>query len=328
VAIKPINKRMKNKKGNSKNARRKFLMQTALGIGSLSLSGLLSSCSGDPPAGNIDKNGDTVKLLSPDGKLVEVDSSHVHTCGHATRKEARKGIPDRKFVMVIDLAKCNNERKCVTACQKAHDLSPDQEWMKVYLLQNSEETAHYWFPKPCFHCDNPICVSVCPVGATFKRSDGIVLVDNEQCIGCKFCMTGCPYSSRVFNWESPITYTQDEEYSPETGKPGKIGTVGKCDFCPDMAKEGELPHCVTACPMGTIYYGDINEDTVSNGVEVVRFSKLIAERDGYRFAEELGTQPSVYYLSAKDRTYPVEKGLDNLSDEMKEYYKKKLSGSV
>ena len=245
-------------------------------------------------------------------------------------EESRNGIPGRKFVMVFDLAKCNNARKCITSCQKAHNLAPDQEWLKVYLLKDSDKTAPYWFPKPCFHCDNPICVSVCPVGATYKRSDGIVLIDNERCIGCKFCMTGCPYSSRTFNWESPHTQTnvavQDEEYSPETSNPRKIGTVGKCDFCPDMVRAGELPHCVTACPMGTIYYGDINEDAVSNGTEVVRFSELIASRDGYRYAEELGTQPSVYYLSPKDRTDPVEKGLENLSGEMKKHFTKILKG--
>ncbi len=317
---------------NTKNTRREFLKRsTAIGIGTASLGGLLSACSTEKTGETeIEESGDTVKLLSQDGKLVEVDSSHVHHFRPASREESRKGIPGRKFVMVIDLAKCNNERKCVTSCQKAHNLAPDQEWIKVYLLKHSDKTSFYWFPKPCFHCDNPICVSVCPVGATFKRTDGIVLIDNEQCIGCKFCMTGCPYSSRIFNWESPITQVdlepKDEEYSPETSKPGQIGTVSKCDFCPDMVRQGELPHCVTACPMGAIYYGDINEDAVSNGTEVVRFSELISQRDGYRYAEELGTKPSVYYLSAKDRTYPVEKGLDNLSEELKEHFMKKLAG--
>ena len=285
----------------NKNSRRDFLMRgAALGIGTTSLVGLISACStGKTGETEIKETGDTVKLLNQDGQLVEVDSSHIHHCKPATVEGSREGIPGRKFVMVFDLAKCNNERKCVTSCQKAHNLAPDEEWMKVYLLKDSEKTAPYWFPKPCFHCDNPICVSVCPVGATFKRSDGIVLIDNERCIGCKFCMTGCPYSSRTFNWEAPIAQSdhkaKNKDYSPETSNPRQIGTVGKCDFCPDMVREGELPHCVTACPMGTIYYGDINEDAVSNGSEVVRFSDLIAQRDGYRYAEELGTN-QVYII--------------------------------
>lgn len=318
---------MKGKSENKKNTRRDFLkISTLLGVGTASFGSLLSSCSNDKS--ETTKSGDTVKVLTPEGKLVEIDSSHLHHCKPIKPEEAREGIPGRKFVMVIDLAKCNNERKCVTSCQKAHNLSPGQEWIKVYLLKEADHSAYHWFPKPCFHCDNPICVSVCPVGATFKRSDGIVLIDNERCIGCKFCMTGCPYSTRTFNWESPITQADitpdDDNYSPETSVPRKIGTVGKCDFCPDMIRQGELPHCVTACPMGTIYFGDIYEDAVSNGAEILRFSELITQRDGYRYAEELGTKPSVYYLSAKDRNYPVENGLENLSPEMREHFKKQL----
>ncbi len=316
---------MKNESEKNKNSRRDFLkLGAAIGAGT-SLGCFLSSCSNEKS--EISDSGDTIKLLAPEGELVEVDSSHVHKCKPMNPKESRKGIPGRKFVMVIDLAKCNNERKCVASCQKAHHLTHGQEWIKVYLLRDSEHTAYYWFPKPCFHCDNPICVSVCPVGATFKRTDGIVLIDNERCIGCKFCMTGCPYSTRTFNWESPITQDVldgNEPYSPETSIPNKIGTVGKCDFCPDLVREGKLPHCVTACPMGTIYFGDINEDAVSNGTEIVRFTELIAQRNGYRYAEELGTKPSVYYLSSKDRTYPVEKGLDNLDEKMREHFEKKL----
>jgi Fe-S-cluster-containing dehydrogenase component len=318
---------MKSDSNSKKNDRREFLKKsTAICLGTASVGAFLTSCANSEQAEGNKK--DTVKLLNTNGELVEVDSAHVHKCKPANRQDARKGIPGRKFVMVIDLAKCNNERKCVSSCQEAHQLSHGQEWIKVYLLKDSEHTAHYWFPKPCFHCDNPICVSVCPVGATFKRTDGIVLIDNEQCIGCKFCMTGCPYSTRTFNWESPITQEDinpdKKMHSPETSMPGEIGTVGKCDFCPDMVRNGELPHCVTACPMGTIYFGDVNEDAVSNGVEVVRFSELIAQRDGYRYAEELGTKPSVYYLSPKDRTYPVEKGLDNLDEEIRAHFEKKL----
>jgi molybdopterin-containing oxidoreductase family iron-sulfur binding subunit len=323
---------MKKENENNLNTRRNFLRRSAsLGLGATSLVSLITACSNENTVGAEEvESGDTVKLLSPEGNLVEVNASHVHHCKPASVKESRNGIPGRKFAMVFDLAKCNNERKCITSCQKAHNLAPDEEWLKVYLLRDSEETAPYWFPKPCFHCDNPMCVSVCPVGATFKRSDGIVLIDNERCIGCKFCMTGCPYSARTFNWDAPITASNPDhehvEYSPETSNPRKIGTVGKCDFCPDMVRNGELPHCVTACPMGTIYFGDINEDAVSNGTEVVRFSDLVAKNDGYRFAEELGTKPSVYYLSAKNRTDPIERGLENVSEAMREHYLKKLKG--
>ncbi|NCA74836.1 MAG: 4Fe-4S dicluster domain-containing protein [Alphaproteobacteria bacterium] len=223
--------------------------------------------------------------------------------------------------MVIDLAKCKNARKCVEACQKGHHLPKGQEFMKIYLLQDSDKTSPYWFPKPCFHCDNPLCVSVCPVGATYKRSDGIVLVDNERCIGCKFCMTGCPYSSRVFAWKHYPEFDEDKEpYSPEAGSPGKEGTVSKCDFCPDLIRVGKVPYCVSACPMGVIYFGDIDEDTVTNGTDTFQFSQLIKDRAGYRYLENLGTRPCVYYLPPVDRQYDVSLGFGDLNEEIKNRY--------
>lgn len=271
------------------------------------------------------ESGEKIRLLTPDGKLVEVDKSHIYPSEgqpYISPSASREGIPHRKFVMVIDLAKCKNARACVEKCQSGHHLPSHQEFMRVYLMQDSKETAPYWFPKPCFHCDKPLCVSVCPVGATFKRSDGIVLVDNERCIGCKFCMTGCPYSARVFNWEhySEFEKGKDQPYSPETSVPGVEGTVSKCDFCPDLAREGKLPYCVSACPMGVIYYGDILEDIVTNGDETIRFSELIKNRAGYRHLEDLGTQPNVYYLPPVNRQFPIDRGFSDLDEEVSNRY--------
>jgi len=269
------------------------------------------------------ETGEKVKLLSPDGKLVEVNKSQCHECP-ATGKEARQGIPNKKMVMVIDLARCRNARKCLEGCQKMHYLPPKIEWIKFFLLRDSEDTSPYWFPKPCLMCNNPPCVKVCPVGATFKRTDGIVLIDNERCIGCKFCMAACPYSSRVFIWTDPNELREQKgvKYSPETSQPLKMGTVSKCDFCPDMVRKGKLPSCVTSCPNGVFYYGDKNEDTVTNGTETVRFSELIQQRSAYRFMEELGTEPGVYYLPNVNRLFDYKVGFDELSQEEIELYKK------
>ena len=195
-------------KGKKKQSRRKFFFKTATAtIGAISGAGLLAqSC--ETKTGS----GETMTLLSPDGTLVEVDKANVAPAkAPAHGKAARKGIPNKKFVMVIDLARCRNARKCVTNCQKMHQLAPEDEWIKVFLMQDSSDTAPYWFPKPCFHCNQPPCVKVCPVGATYKRTDGLVLVDNERCIGCKFCMTACPYSSRVFQWKDPQEDHEDDE---------------------------------------------------------------------------------------------------------------------
>lgn len=259
----------------------------------------------DKPVPNL-----TTALL-PNGKLVQVNvgtNAPPHPHLPPTDPAVRRGVPGRKWIMVIDLAKCDGCKNCTRECNKMHNTPPDREWIKVFQMKDAQHTAPYWFPKPCFHCDNPPCTKVCPVDATFKREDGIVLIDNERCIGCRFCMAACPYSTRFFNWGQPDNSPDalKHEYSPETGFPRKVGTVEKCDFCPDMAAKGLLPVCITSCGMGAIYYGDQNEDAVTNSKgETERLSKLLEARAGYRYMEELGTEPRVYYLPPKNRMYPT-----------------------
>lgn len=296
---------MENDKSKS-DSRRQFIKNISTGS-VLAVSGLgiyaTSSCN--------KSSAEKTTLLTTDGKLVQVSNSEIQELEHLHQgvdpTEARDGIPGKKFVMVVDLAKCKNARKCVTACDKHHNLTPDRPYIKVLEMQDNEKSAPYWMPKKCFQCDNPPCVKVCPVGATYKRTDGIVLIDNERCIGCRFCMAACPYSARVFNWASPPEGKLDLAYSPETSLPSKIGTVAKCDFCPDMLRAGKLPHCVPACPNGVIYFGNELDDAVTNGEETVRLSTILKEKAGYRYMEELGTKPRVYYLPPVDRLFPFEK---------------------
>jgi molybdopterin-containing oxidoreductase family iron-sulfur binding subunit len=198
-----------------------------------------------------------------------------------------------------------------------HKKRPPIEWIKVNKMQDAHDTAPYWMAQPCFHCDNPPCTKVCPVDATFKRNDGVVLIDNNRCIGCRFCMAACPYNARVFNWGPNWGKGAEADASPnacvttcndsiETSLQDKMGTVSKCDFCVDMARKSMLPDCVTSCPNGTLFFGDANEDTVTNGEDTFRLSELIRDRSGYRYLEELGTEPRVYYLPPVDRQFPFE----------------------
>ncbi len=312
----------------NKNTNRRKFLQNGLKLGTALAAGAATAMSigsedGEPAP------KETVKVLTTDGQVIEVEKKKVckiDPCTPPQGVEARRGIPGRKFVMVIDLAKCKNARKCIEGCQEGHNLSPDVEWLKVYLMKDNPQGEPYWFPRQCFHCDNPPCVKVCPVGATFKREDNLVLVDSDRCIGCKFCVVACPYSVRVFNWEKPPeSAVAKADYSPETSVPAQIGTVNKCDFCADRAREGKLPYCATSCPMGAIYYGDKNEDAVSNGTETLRFKQLIKERSGYRYREELGTAPNVYYLPPVDRMFDYERGLTDLPEEKKHIYDKIIS---
>ncbi|MDP3312406.1 4Fe-4S dicluster domain-containing protein [Lutibacter sp.] len=313
---------------NNENSRRKFLnnglkIGAATAIGSVVLANLASKLTAQEDSAATD----TMELMTTDGTIIQVDSASVIEAApkheHEEAYNVREGMPNRKFVMVVDLAKCKNALKCQVSCNKNHYITGDNAWLKVYKMQESKETAPYWMPTLCQHCDQPACVTVCPVDATFKRRDGLVLIDNERCIGCRFCMAACPYSTRVFNWSEPnqgeITMTMDMEgksaYSPEhTGFPSIKGTVDKCDFCPHSIAEGELPHCVTACPNGVFYFGDKYEDTVTNGDETFRFSQLLKNKAGYRIMEGLGTEPSVYYLPPTDRLVDFEEGLEHFTE--------------
>ncbi len=175
------------------------------------------------------QSGQTVPVLSPDGQLYHVLRQQMDAAPAKGPKDpaVREGVPGRKWIMVIDLAKCAGLKKCTEACQAMHFTPPTQEWIKVFTMQDAEATAPYYFPRPCFHCDNPPCTKVCPVDATFKRKDGVVLIDNDRCIGCRFCMAACPYSVRHFNWGEPEVPqgASKRPYSPETSTPARKGTV-------------------------------------------------------------------------------------------------------
>jgi len=289
-----------------KKSRRSFLQNLGL-AGPALLAGnvLLAGCSSPE---NV--SGKKTKVLTADNRLVEVDASRITDASQPAEKgyltkRGRKGLPGKKFVLVVDLGKCKNARKCMDKCEAVHQLRPDQHHLNVLLMKDSEHTSPYYMPKHCQHCDNPPCVKVCPVDATFKRSDGIVLIDNERCIGCRFCIAACPYTARSFNWYEPIDAEKyrDIPYDIEKNVPQKKGTVTKCTFSADCLREGKLPYCVSACPNGVYYFGNLYQNSVTNGTtgETVSLSALLAKNSAYRLMEDLGTAPSVYYLPPKDR---------------------------
>ena len=314
---------------DSKKSRKDFL-KSGLFAGAAAATGvgLLSSFKSPEEA------GEKVKVMTSDGKLVEVEVNKLApTTSNVPQedlsltdlqKRGREGIPGKKWVMVIDLSKCRNARKCMDSCQHAHHLKPEQHHINVMQMQTAENTAPFYMPKPCMHCDNSPCTKVCPVDATFKRQDGIVLIDNERCIGCRFCVAACPYSARVFNWTETIDEKKDnnDTYDIELNVPQKKGTISKCLFSADRLREEELPYCVSACPNGVYYFGDRNEDAVTNGTtkETVRFSELIEKNAGYTLMPELGTKPSVYYLPPKDRMFEFDEEDKKKLDEEREHH--------
>lgn len=238
------------------------------------------------------------------GQLVGADGNAL--AAPAAAPTPAPGATPRRWVMVIDLARCDGCGVCTESCNKMHNVPAGQEWIHVIKMQDPRTNATYWMPKPCFQCDNSPCTKVCPVSATFKREDGVVLIDQDRCIGCRYCMAACPYSTRWFNWTEPIKSAAEMSmaYDIEMNMPHRKGVAEKCLFCPSLLRKGELPACAADCSMGAIWVGDEIEDLVSNSRgETQKFSKLIADNAGYRFLEELGTAPRVWYLPPRDRKY-------------------------
>jgi molybdopterin-containing oxidoreductase family iron-sulfur binding subunit len=230
------------------------------------------------------------------------------------RRTLEKPVQARRWVMVIDLRKCVGCSACTIACVSENKLPPGV----VYRPVTDEEIGTYpnvirrFRPRPCMQCDNPPCVPVCPVGATWKQADGVVVIDYERCIGCRYCITACPYAARTFDFgsfytkgtpatpaaivgqERAVVYEKAEsfEYQHKWSRvknKSPIGNARKCQFCLHRLEAGMLPACVTTCIGRATYFGDANEP--ENLV-----SELIGSPNVMRLKEEMGTEPRVYYL--------------------------------
>ncbi len=203
----------------------------------------------------------------------------------------------RQWVMVIDLRRCDGCKKCTEACQKVHHLPKDTEWIKVQELKNKRGQP-FFMPRPCMQCENAPCVRVCPVGASFHDAEGLVLVDQDRCIGCRMCMAACPFGARYFVDEDPPAHVDPFSHpTPQYPVPQQKGTVGKCMLCVHYTAEGKLPACIEECGMYALYLGDLVSDVATNGKETVRLSKFLDENDAFRWKEELSTGPRVYYIA-------------------------------
>ena len=209
----------------------------------------------------------------------------------------------RRWAMVIDLRYCDGCQsvgkppQCTEACIQGHFVPEPMEWIQVYEPPLNGGGTQF-IPTPCQQCQNAPCVNVCPVGATYSTPEGVVLIDQKRCIGCRLCMEACPYDRRFFNWSEPPIPPEATfmRYDPMHQSPALKGTVMKCDFCPDIANAGRLPYCAQGCPNHAFYYGDLEEDLATNGEQVVRLSRLLSEDSSYRLKEDLGTKPRVYYI--------------------------------
>lgn len=205
-----------------------------------------------------------------------------------------------RYAMAIDLKRCVGCHTCSVSCKVANNL-PNEIWYNRVLTVGGEamDTAAGTFPNNklqflpvnCQHCENPACVKACPVGATYKREeDGIVIQDPDKCIGCRYCMVACPYNGvRQFNWKKPEYYV-DFPLGDENAQQNEYNTVSKCNFCAHRLAEGKEPACMELCIGRARYFGDIDDPNSE-------VSKAIQGRNYFHLLEEKGTKPSIFYLT-------------------------------
>ncbi len=196
--------------------------------------------------------------------------------------------------MVIDLKRCVGCNSCTIACRAEHGTPVGIQYQRVekYEVGKYPAARMQFRPIPCMHCQKPACLEVCPTGATYQRDDGLVLIDHNKCMGCRYCVLACPYEVRqslrsIDNYFGPATVTPYEKIKHQDLD---RGTAVKCDFCVARLEQGRQPACVETCPAQARYFGNL--DNPESEV-----SRLIALYRGAVLKEELGTKPSVYYIN-------------------------------
>ncbi len=217
--------------------------------------------------------------------------------------------PNVHFAYALDISRCIGCRRCVDACVQENNQSrrPQIEWIRVLRFKkgtmNLEESEHYYetgmvakegyytVPIQCQQCENPPCVKVCPTKATWKEPDGIVVVDYNWCIGCRYCMAACPYWARRFNYAEPEI--PPEELNPNLhylgNRPRGKGVVEKCTFCVQRTRKGRYPACVEVCPVGARKFGNILDPESE-------ISLVLDNQRVFRLKEELNTRSRFYYF--------------------------------
>ena len=204
--------------------------------------------------------------------------------------------------MAIDLDRCIGCQYCIWTCQAVNDVVDDTMRWNVGFWDRTENGREFFMTRPCLHCAEAPCVKVCPVGATWIREDGLVAMDYERCIGCRYCEVACPYDARRFNWSAVDgDNPQGHEWGAAEVERRPRGVVEKCTFCVHRIDRGlaegltpgidpqATPACVVACPVGARVFGDIRDADSP-------ISVFLRDNDTFRLREEFGTEPKVHYV--------------------------------
>ena len=286
-------------------SRRDFL--TSVGI---SLAGMLAGCSSETREAFFQKH---FLELTPDEverRLVRIRDDCDRQFGREVSISALPAQPGVVFGYALDLSRCIGCRRCVYACVKENNQSrdPQIQWIRVLEMEKEKgidfedgnpyydpervpDPDHFYLPVACQQCRNPPCTRVCPVGATWQERDGIVVIDYDWCIGCRYCMAACPYGARHFNWGEPGL--PPEDLNPNLhilgNRPRPRGVVEKCTFCIQRVRAGRYPACVEICPVGARKFGNLLDPESE-------IARILSEKRVFVLKSELKTDPKFFYF--------------------------------
>lgn len=305
-----------------KTISRRLALKT-LGIGAAAIGGTI--------AGGLSMGSQNKKSVPFEDKIGEYFQKHYQKMTPEEVKEAIERL-ERKYKIIYDaevtirndpplknvlfgyalnISKCKGYRECVKACELENNLGHDSEMQYIRVLEmdkgsmdlesgehyygNDEEVPRpgkFYLPIQCHQCEDSPCQRACPINATWREDDGVIVVDYNWCIGCRMCMNACPYWARRFNWNSPAL--SKEKINKNThylgNRPREKGVVEKCTFCLQRTREGRMPACQEACPTGSRIFGNLLDPKSE-----IRY--ILENKNIFRLKEELNTQPKFWYYS-------------------------------
>jgi Fe-S-cluster-containing dehydrogenase component len=285
-------------------SRRQFLRNVGIAAG-LVVVGMLPAVLNAPetvPSAEGAEVAPLVGTINPLQRIIDEDEP-VNYPGRPVKYASEWPAGEEKWAMVIDVKACVGCRKCVYACVEENNIGRDSGFTYIQVLEMEPgaidlETSNaryeeggspekWYLPVQCMHCAKPTCVYGCPVKATWKEPDGIVVIDYDKCIACRNCMITCPYFARHFNWVEPEI--PEAEVNPRVPYKQKAGVVEKCTFCVQRTRNGKTTACTEACPVGARKFGNL-ADPKSD------VATLLRTRRAWRLKEELGTGPMIWYV--------------------------------